>query len=732
MTIREITCTEFHKYLDQWNKETSTPATAAQWPARSQELEEELQKLRHHVAHCDYCVEFSLLEPRKQALLDGVNPNLSNGMSLTNIAKTLDIGKTTLINWRSRYENFPQGYLDRFHEDFVYLLDDVKQFMEERGLTGRRSTKTPDVLPLDHAFATLCPTLSTEWRLVVLLTASAQVFAISETVTAKHVIDAIGNAHAAIQGEKSRLPIEDMRQEIDGWLDLSGRNDIYLQVSHQNVVAWVRRYMRSTNRNGMVFGSPSLGSLIQHLVGSDSHIVDMTPSAGFLADSFGSASSSLTIFSPTIEAGLIGYFCADQPSTSVVVGDWLSGQFVPPRRQGGTIVMGATPTTFTDTQSRSIPNSDDGRRLPGCQKTRDTIDLYVQCLIAATPEDGRAFIVVPAKWCSAPQHKAVREALVRGNLIDCVIELPTSLVYGNAASTLIVIDKQRELGESIKFVTSSEAVGHLSGPRMRDFSNDDCAYIADFVSSDGHAHVGEFEDTPATVVLSRIIQNNSALQRSAYLLRNTISLDFAPRTFQELVGHFGAGIIDFTNHLETCREISMLLNKEVSGTDAPLSVQLIPLSQLNSPITVSFVSRKQSEDWNNSSFTEDDVVLNLLGHEAGHCVRASEIEGTDWVRVARLRVTNNNIVLPEYLEMWAHFNRTELMRLVPKRTRAILSRDDVMSLQIPCPDMKSQRRAVVLANELMKLTDVVHSLNEAVQSLESALAEVVIPPRKPE
>ena len=126
-----------------------------------------------------------------------------------------------------------------------------------------------------------------------------------------------------------------MRQEIDGWLDLSGRNDIYLQVSHQNVVAWVRRYMRSTNRNGMVFGSPSLGSLIQHLVGSDSHIVDMTPSAGFLADSFGSASSSLTFFYPTIEAGLIGYFCADQPSTSVLVGDWLSGQFVPPRLQGG-------------------------------------------------------------------------------------------------------------------------------------------------------------------------------------------------------------------------------------------------------------------------------------------------------------------------------------------------------------------------------------------------------------
>jgi len=326
----------------------------------------------------------------------------------------------------------------------------------------------------------------------------------------------------------------------------------------------------------------------------------------------------------------------------------------------------------------------------------------------------------------------VREALVRGNLIDYVIELPTSLSYGNAASTLIVIDKQRELGESIKFVTSSEAVGSLSGPRMRDLSNDDCAYIADFVHSDGEAHVGEFEDTPVTVALSRIIQNNSALQRSAYLLRNTISLDFIPRTFQELVGHFGAGMIDFTNHLETCRELSILLNNEVSGTDAPLSVQLISLSHLNSPITVSFVSRKQSEDWNNSYFSEDDVVLNLLGNEAGHCVRASEIEGTDWVRVARLRVTNNNIVLPEYLEMWARFNRTELMRLVPKRTRAILSRDDVMSLHIPCPDMKSQRRAVALANELMKLTDVVLSLNEAVQSLKSALAEVVIPPRKPE
>jgi hypothetical protein len=32
----------------------------------------------------------------------------------------------------------------------------------------------------------------------------------------------------------------------------------------------------------------------------------------------------------------------------------------------------------------------------------------------------------------------------------------------------------------------------------------------------------------------------------------------------------------------------------------------------------------------------------------------------------------------------------------------------------------------------MKLADVVLSLSEAVQSLESALAEVVIPPRKPE
>ena len=656
----------------------------------------------------------------------------SEGMNITTLAKTLSIGKTTLINWRSRYENFPEGFPDESQHELLYLLDDVEKFMEERGLTGRRSTKAPDVLPLDHAFATLCPTLSTEWRLVVLLVASAQAFSISETVTAKHVIDAIGNAFAAIQGGKSRLPIEDKRQEIDGWLDLSGRNGIYLQVSHQNVVTWVRRYMRSTNRNGMVFGSPSVGSLIQHLAGADPHIVDMTPSSGFLADSFGSASSSLTIFSPTIEAGLIGYFCADQLSTSVVVGDWLSGQFVPPRLQGGTIVIGATPTTFTDTQSRRIPNSDDGRRLPGCQKTRDAIDLYVQCLVAATPEDGRAFIVVPAKWCSAPQHKAVREALVRGNLIDCVIELPTSLGYGNAASTLIVINKQRELGESIKFVTSSEAVGSLSGPRMRDLSNDDCAYIADFVHSDGEAHVGEFEDTPVTVALSRIIQNNSALQRSAYLLRNTINLDSIPRTFPELIGDFGAAMINFTSHLETGRELSMLLHKEVSATDAPVSVQRVSLSHSDAPIKVSFVSRKQSEDWNNSYFNEDDLVLNLLGHEAGHCVRASEIEEKDWTRVARLRVTNNNIVLPEYLEMWAHFYRAELMRLVPKRTRAILSRDDVMSLHIPCPDMKSQRRAVALANELMKLTDVVLSLNEAVQSLKSALAEVVIPPRKPE
>ena len=656
----------------------------------------------------------------------------SEGMNITTLAKTLSIGKTTLINWRSRYENFPEGFPDESQYELLYLLDDVEKFMEERGLTGRRSTKAPDVLPLDHAFATLCPTLSTEWRLVVLLSASAQAFSISETVTARHVIDAIGNAHAAIQGEKSRLPIEDMRQELDGWLDLSGRNDIYLQVSHQNVVAWVRRYMRSMNRNGMVFGSPSLGSLIQHLAGTDPHIVDMTPSAGFLADSFGSASSSLTIFSPTIETGLIGYFCADQPSMSVVVEDWLLGQYAPPRRKGGTIVIGATPTTFTDIQSRNIPSSDDGRRLPGCQKTRDAIDLYVQCLIAATPEDGRAFIIVPAKWISAPQHKAVRDALTPLNLIECVIELPTSLGYGNAASTLIMIDKQRELGESIKFVTSAEAVGSLSGPRMRDLSNDDCTYIADFVHSDGEAHVGEFEDTPVTVALSRIIQNNSALQRSAYLLRNTINLDSIPRTFPELIGHFDAVMIDFTSHLETGRELSMLLHKEVSATDAPVSVQLVSLSHSDAPIKVSFVSRKQSEEWNNSYFNEDDLVLNLLGQEAGHCVRASEIEGTDWVRVARLRVTNNNIVLPEYLEMWAHFNRAELMRLVPKRTRAILSRDDVLSLHIPCPDMNSQRRAVALANELMKLTDVVLYLKDAVQSLESALAEVVIPPRKPE
>jgi hypothetical protein len=656
----------------------------------------------------------------------------SEGMNITTLAKTLSIGKTTLINWRSRYENFPEGFPDESQYELLYLLDDVEKFMEERGLTGRRSTKAPDVLPLDHAFATLCPTLSTEWRLVILLSASAQIFSVSETVTAKHVIDAIGNAHAAIQGEKSRLPIKDMRQELDSWLDLSGRNDIYLQVSHQNVVTWVRRYMRSMNRNGMVFGSPSLGSLIQHLAGTDPHIVDMTPSAGFLADSFGSASSSLTIFSPTIETGLIGYFCTDQPSMSVVVEDWLLGQYAPPRRKGGTIVIGATPTTFTDIQSRNIPSSDDGRRLPGCQKTRDAIDLYVQCLIAATPEDGRAFIVVPAKWISAPQHKAVRDALTPLNLIDCVIELPTSLGYGNAASTLIVIDKQRELDKPIKFVTSSEAKGTLSGPRMRDLSNDDCAYIADFVHSDGEAHVGEFEDTPVTVPLSRIIQNNSALQRSAYLLRNSIILDFIPQTFLELVGHFGAGMIDFTNHLETCRELSILLNKEVSATDAPVSVQLVSLSHSDAPIKVSFVSRKQSEDWNNSYFNENDLVLNLLGQEAGHCVRASEIEEKDWTRVARLRVTNNNIVLPEYLEMWAHFNRAELMRLVPKRTRAILSRDDVLSLHIPCPDMNSQRRAVALANELMKLTDVVLHLKDAVQSLESALAEVVIPPRKPE
>ncbi len=729
MTDVLVSCDEFKTNLEMWLAETADPQLAARWPIRAVELSDTLASMNEHESECDWCQIMPYDNQRNRALLLGVNPEMAEGVSLSKVGKALGIRPTTLINWRNRYEDFPPGFLDIVEGDLIYLPRDISAFMESRGLTGRRD-KAEHRPHLAEAFASLCPALSVELRLVVLLAASRCVFVDGATTSYDSVLAEIGLAINEIQAPFSLSLIESSSTEISTWLDAVGVTGIAAMESHEQVVVWVRRHQRMFGRPGLVAGSHSLGALIRLFVEPGASVMDVTPSSGFLVDAFSQGGDNPIVLCPNAETGLIAALCSPTGSVMVRVGDWLSTDFSPDLVRRESAIIGVAPLALTDLQTKNLDHDIFRRRMPRFPKTTNPIDLFVQHVTALLPPGGKGFVVVPSKWGISTKHRKTREVLVRLNLVEALLELPPSMVQGNSSSTVLVLRRDREIGEPISFISSGIVEGETVGPRMRDLSEDDIELLHHMANNEELASnfVHPHEDNTILVQSAKVASNDFVLERSAYFSRNGIRLRSKRLSHEESLKGFSSRISETLDEIAALSSLVTALGHKIATSSEPAITQTFALSDVGCPVKVETVMRRASERWDNERFVDSDVLINLVGVGAGTVVAGIDPVVEDWTSVARLRVVDTDLMKPEYVLLWAKSIEDELKALVPQRTRKVLPSKSIFELRLPVAPSETQDLASVAVMNLTGLREALESVEGRVNELGELVASVIFPP----
>ncbi len=697
-----------------------------------------------HARSCDFCWEIPFFDQRKQALLDGVNPNLASGDTLYRLAKRMDLSPTTLINWRNRYDDFPAGYADRMEGDMIYLQSQIQEFMQSRGLTGRRARKQRTGLNINEVFDSLCPLYALETRIALLLAVSSLMHERTGPVTADSVLNLLAKTAARLNGQVSLPHPDSLQQELQSWLQSSGYENLRDQSDHESIISWVRIRLRNETRPGIVNGSSSIGTLMSGLIPEDCAIFDMTPSSGFLLDAFRKKDNPITIVSPTAEMAMIAALSDEPDKRQVWVQDWMTGDRYLETIPNGSVVIGVAPTTTNQFQRRRPPSGSDWRRLPGCEKVSDVTDMFVMHVVAHLPSDGTAMIVVPAKWRSSPRHKAVRKALVRANLLDSILELPASLVAGNSHYAFLILSRSRRPGDSVKMIPKGQAEGTVIVQRMRDLSADDCDYLLDLFRQEAHQYVDQFEyEEPMLVSVSQIDKNDYQLDFDSYVFRNNTSF-----VHDETVTHADrqkdvstriARLVEQTDHVRSACAVLSSVAASISDS-GEVSYHLLDGS--SALCEVIFESKKNDDSWPDGVFRDDDVLVNLGASTRSDDSRLRYLDGASdsvaravdgshfgWTRIACIRTLDSSALVPDYLEVWAAdvVNRLNNSLRGSYKARTHLSRKVLLAQQLPVPSLAQQKAIASSYSAIKGLRESIDEVVSRANSTESDVFELLFP-----
>jgi hypothetical protein len=407
-------------------------------------------------------------------LMSGQHP-FREHRTLTELSSELKIGRSTILNWAARFEDFPHGAINESGGPY-YDLGLVREFMSRHELTGRRrSTESqPDVLR--QIWSSLPAPLATDERAVLLLSLACEMRDAGDKTTTQSILQnvwrTLQNDDLAI-ASKVRIGADDsVRAKVSTWLTDIGQ-PVLSRVPAHEVLSFVRLLLRDDRQAQFNAGSPSLGLLVATLLPNFKRVVDLTPSSGYLLDAFVETGATTVAVCPTPTLGLVARYACVKGARKVVISDWLR-EPLPLSLDETSLLVGVAPTNSLQKRPSKLQSSDDPRWLVPA-KTSNTVDLFLQHVVSAMPQAGTAAVVVPTKWCDSPAHDTLRTLLMKLNVIEKVIRLVPHLVPGSSSSTLLILRKGRPSDDQSCLLLSDWAIeGVLVGKRLRDLSSDDC------------------------------------------------------------------------------------------------------------------------------------------------------------------------------------------------------------------------------------------------------------------
>jgi protein-tyrosine-phosphatase len=117
-------------------------------------------------------------------------------------------------------------------------------------------------------------------------------------------------------------------------------------------------------------------------------------------------------------------------------------------------------------------------------------------------------------------------------------------------------------------------------------------------------------------------------------------------------------------------------------------VSSVPLAEV---AAITFLQRGPGKEWTSDQINDEDIVINLLGEEAGEVCRGRPEQEEAFVRIARVRVTNPTVIDVEYLDAWLSYMGKQFL-VSGSRTVKRIGRSSVANLLVPLPAIEVQKK----------------------------------------
>jgi hypothetical protein len=642
--------------------------------------------------------------------------------TLTELSRELKIGRSTILNWSARFEDFPHGAAIESGGPY-YDLGLVREFMSRHGLTGRRKNNEsqPDVLR--QIWSSLPAPLTTDERAVLLLSLAREMRDADEKTKTQSILRNVWRTlkddDLAI-ASKVRIGADDsVRAKVLTWLTDIGQ-PILSRVSTQEVLSFVRLLLRDDRQAQFIAGSPSIGLLIATLLPNFKKIVDLTPSSGYLLDAFVETGASMVAVCPTPTLGLVARYASVKGTREVVISDWLH-EPLPLSLDATSLLVGVAPTNSSQKRPSKPQSSEDPRWLIPA-KTTNPVDLFLQHVVSAMPQSGTAAVVVPTKWCDSPAHDTLRTLLLKLNVIEKVIRLVPHLVPGSSSSTLLILRRGRpDDDQSCLLLSDSNIEGVLVGKRLRDLSSDDCEFLRQGLEEesvdtpDGYSSY-DFRASPFKLTLAEALKRGGVLTEDQYRgAPNRIALN--DESFVEDVRGGLSSLQKLSRPvLETAAKVFEHERTSHAGVNS------VPLAEV---AAITFLQRGPGKEWTSDQISDEDIVINLLGKQAGETCRGRAEQIEAFVRIARVRVANLTVVDVEYLNTWLSYMGKQ-MPVSGSHTVKRIGRPSVANLRVPLPAIEVQKRVGRQVKQVRDARRQAQGLAATFQDLEKRLPEKLL------
>jgi len=654
-------------------------------------------------------------------LMSGQHP-FREHRTLTELSRELKIGRSTILNWSARFEDFPHGAINESGGPY-YDLGLVREFMTHHELTGRRrSTESqPDVLR--QIWSSLPAPLAIDERAVLLLSLAREMRDAGDKTTTQSILQnvwrTLQNDDLAIASKVRIGAGESARAKVSTWLTDIGQ-PVLSRVPVHEVLSFVRLLLRDDRQAQFNAGSPSLGLLIATLLPSFKKVVDLTPSSGYLLDAFVETGATTVAVCPTATLGLVARYACVKGTREVVISDWLR-EPLPLSLDETSLLVGVAPTNSLQKRPSKPQSSDDPRWLVPA-RTSNTVDLFLQHVVSAMPQAGTAAVVVPTKWCDSPAHDTLRTLLMKLNVIEKVIRLVPHLVPGSSSSTLLILRKGRPGDDQSCLLLSDWNIkGVQVGKRLRDLSSDDCDLLKEGLE-EGPVDVPDglspydFPARPFKLAITEALKSGGVLTEDLYRgIPNRIALN--DESFvEDLRG--GLSILKKLSQpvLETAATVFEHERTHHSG------VNFVPLAEV---AAITFLQRGPGKEWTSGQISDEDIVINLLGKQAGETCRGRAEQTEAFVRIARVRVASPTVVDVEYLNTWLSFMGKQ-MPVSGSHTVKRIGRPSVANLRVPLPAMEVQKKIGRQVKQVRDARTQAQGLAATFQDLEKRLPEKLI------